>query len=72
MEHKIENPFEWEGQENEALLATESSKDGEKELCIVSVIRQERPEAFYRVKERGKEEVDFEKWLEAVDHYNSI
>lgn len=72
MEHKIENPFEWEGHEVEAMLATASSADGEKELCIVSVVRQEGPAAFYRVKERGEDPVNFENWMEAVDYYNCI
>lgn len=72
MESKIKNPFEWEGHEVEAMLATESGKDGEKELCIVSVIRMDGPAAFYRVKERGEDPADFENWLEAVDYYNCI
>lgn len=72
MGNKIENPFEWEGREVEALLATECSAGREKELCIVSVIQQEGPAAFYRVKEETEDPVDFENWLEAVDYYNSI
>lgn len=72
MEHKIENPFEWEGHEVEALLATESGGGTEKELCIVSVVRTEGPVSFYRIKEAGEDPADFENWLEAVDYYNCI
>lgn len=72
MEHRIENPYEWEGQEVEAILATHSGQDGEKELCLVSVVRIEGPAAFYRVRERGEAPAEFENWLEAVNYYNCI
>lgn len=72
MNHKIENTFKWEGYEVEAMLAASSCLENDKELCIVSVVRQEGPVAFYRVKERGEEPVNFENWMEAVDYYNTI
>lgn len=72
MSHKITEPIEWYGHETEALLATESSKAVDKELVIVTVVREGKPEAFYRVRGRGKKPADFTNWLEAVDCYNCI
>ena len=34
MESKIKNPFEWEGHEVEAMLATESGKEGKKNCAL--------------------------------------
>lgn len=70
MGHKIENPAEWIGHEIEALLATESSKEAEKELCIVSTVKEDGPISFYRVKKRGEETEEFTEWVEAVECYN--
>lgn len=68
MGKRIEDPFSWDGHEVEALLAC----DGAKELAAVTTVKAEgKPEAFYRVKEAGQENADFESWLEAVDYYNS-
>lgn len=73
LSHKIEDPFTWDGHEVEALLATESGYGSSKELVAVTVVRTEgKPEAFYRVKEAGQKNADFESWLEAVDYYNCI
>lgn len=73
LSHKIEDPFIWDGHEVEALLATESGYGSNKELVAVTVVRTEgKPEAFYRVKEAGQKNADFESWLEAVDYYNCI
>ena len=72
MEQKIENPIEWEGHEVEAMLATESDRECDKELCIVSVVRKEGPASFYRVKKRAEKPVNFKNWLKAVEYYNAI
>ena len=69
MGKRIEAPFSWDGHEAETLLAC----DGTKELAAVVVVKTEgKPEAFYRVKEAGQKNADFESWLEAVDYYNCI
>lgn len=73
MAHRIADPFQWDGHETEALLATESGNGTSKELVAVTIIRTEgAPEAFYRVKEAGEVPADFTNWLEAVDYYNCI
>ena len=66
----IENAAEWLGHEVEALLATESGRNEDKELCIVSVVKEDGPKSFYRVKRRGEEPEDFAEWVEAVECYN--
>lgn len=69
MGKRIEDPFSWDGHEAETLLAC----DGTKELAAVVVVKTEgKPETFYRVKEAGQKNADFESWLEAVDYYNCI
>jgi ribosomal protein L11 methylase PrmA len=69
MAQRIPDPFNWDGHETETLLAC----DGTKELVAVMIVRvEEKPEAFYRVKEAGQLNEDFENWLEAVDYYNCI
>lgn len=69
MAQRIPDPFNWDGHETETLLAC----DGTKELAAVVIVRaEEKPEAFYRVKEAGQKNADFENWLEAVDYYNCI
>lgn len=72
-EQRISDPFSWDGHETEAMLACESGNGTAKELVAVVRVRVEgRPEAFYRVKEAGQKNADFESWLEAVDYYNCI
>ena len=72
-EQRISDPFSWDGHETEAMLACESGNGTAKELVAVVRVRAEgRPEAFYRVKEAGQKNADFESWLEAVDYYNCI
>lgn len=71
MAQRIENPAEWYGHETEELLAIDDGAG--KELVVVAAIKNEaEPVAFYRVKERGQEPVEFTNWLEAVDYYNCI
>lgn len=73
MESRIADPFSWEGHEAETLLVCESGSGRAKELVAVVTVKTEgRPEAFYRVREAGEKDVDFESWLEAVDYYNCI
>lgn len=72
-EQRISDQFSWDGHETEAMLACESGNGTAKELVAVVRVRAEgRPEAFYRVKEAGQKNADFESWLEAVDYYNCI
>lgn len=72
-EQRISDPFSWDGHETEAMLACESGNGTAKELVAVVRVRAEgSPEAFYRVKEAGQKNADFESWLEAVDYYNCI
>lgn len=73
MESRIADPFSWDGHEAETLLVCESGSRRAKELVAVVIVKTEgRPEAFYRVREAGEKDVDFESWLEAVDYYNCI
>lgn len=73
MESRIADPFSWDGHEAETLLVCESGSGRAKELVAVVIVKTEgRPEAFYRVREAGEKDVDFESWLEAVDYYNCI
>jgi hypothetical protein len=73
MKSRIADPFSWDGHEAETLLACESGSGRAKELVAVVTVKTEgRPEAFYRVREAGEKDVDFESWLEAVDYYNCI
>lgn len=73
MESRIADPFSWDGHEAETLLVCESGSGRAKELVAVVTVKTEgRPEAFYRVREAGEKDVDFESWLEAVDYYNCI
>lgn len=75
MESRIADPFSWDGHEAETLLVCESGSGSgrAKELVAVVIVKTEgRPEAFYRVRETGEKDVDFESWLEAVDYYNCI
>lgn len=75
MGKRIEDPFSWDGHEVETLLVCESGSGSgrAKELVAVVTVKTEgRPEAFYRVREAGEKDVDFESWLEAVDYYNCI
>lgn len=73
MKSRIADPFSWDGHETETLLACESGSGRAKELVAVVTVKTEgRPEAFYRVREAGEKDVDFESWLEAVDYYNCI
>ena len=74
--YKIENPTEWVGHEVEALLACQSGDGKDKELCAVTVVRNGKPEAFYRVKCAGSKvrdkAQDFTNWKKAVDAFNHI
>lgn len=75
MESRIADPFSWDGHEAETLLVCESGSGSgrAKELVAVVTVKTEgKPEAFYRVREAGEKDVDFESWLEAVDYYNCI
>lgn len=73
MKSRIADPFSWDGHEAETLLACESGSGRAKELVAVVTVKTEgRPEAFYRVREAGEKDVDFESWLEVVDYYNCI
>lgn len=73
MESRIADPFSWDGHEAETLLVCESGSGRAKELVAVVTVKTEgKPEAFYRVREAGEKDVDFESWLEAVDYYNCI
>lgn len=74
--YKIENPAEWVGHETEALLACRSGDGRNKELCAVTIVRNRKPEAFYRVRCAGtkvRDKVqDFSDWKKAVDAFNRI
>lgn len=70
--YKIENPAEWVGHEVEALLACQSGGGRNKELCAVIVVRNGKPEAFYRVKSAGAKVQDFSNWEKAVASFNCI
>ena len=73
MTRRISEPLSWYGREVEALLVTENGSETYKELVTVTRIREgEAPEAFFRVKVKGEESVEFTNWLEAVDYYNCI
>ena len=61
MESRIADPFSWDGHEAETLLVCESGSGRAKELVAVVIVKTEgRPEAFYRVREAGEKDVDFE------------
>lgn len=74
--YKIENPAEWVGHEVEALLACQSGDGRNKELCTVTIVRNGKPEAFYRVRCTGAKVQDkvqvFSNWKKAVDAFNCI
>ena len=74
--YKIGNPAEWVGHEAEALLACQSGDGRNKELCTVTIVRNGKPEAFYRVRCAGAKVQDkvqgFSSWKKAVDAFNCI